>query len=100
VFAELVLSLDRFDPQAGSGSGWLFGIARNVLARPRARLVCGLVRDRPVSVHVRIETPQACAERFEDETAVEVVPAARTQPVGMADRRMLSRPASFGSLDG
>jgi RNA polymerase sigma factor (sigma-70 family) len=43
VFAELVLSLDRFDPEAGSGSGWLFGIARNVLARARAR---GRVEDR------------------------------------------------------
>lgn len=43
VFAELVLSLDRFDPTRGSGSGWLFGIARNVLARARVR---GRVEDR------------------------------------------------------
>jgi DNA-directed RNA polymerase specialized sigma24 family protein len=35
VFAELVLSLGRFDPVAGTASGWLFGIARNVLARAR-----------------------------------------------------------------
>jgi len=43
VFAELVVSLRRFDPNAGSGSGWLFGIARNVLARSRRR---GQVEDR------------------------------------------------------
>lgn len=43
VFAEVVLSLGRFDPQRGSGSGWLFGIARNVLARSRER---GRVEDR------------------------------------------------------
>ncbi len=43
VFAELVLSLDRFDPAAGTASGWLFGITRNVLARARTR---GGVEDR------------------------------------------------------
>jgi RNA polymerase sigma factor (sigma-70 family) len=43
VFAELVLSLGRFDPVAGTASGWLFGITRNVLARARAR---GRVEDR------------------------------------------------------
>jgi RNA polymerase sigma-70 factor (ECF subfamily) len=43
VFAELVESLDRFDPDQGSGSSWLFGIARNVLARSRRR---GQVEDR------------------------------------------------------
>lgn len=43
VFAEVVVSLDRFDAQVGSGSGWLFGIARNVLARSRER---GQVEDR------------------------------------------------------
>ena len=42
-FAELLLSLERFDPRRGSGSGWLFGIAQNVLARARAR---GRVEDR------------------------------------------------------
>jgi RNA polymerase sigma-70 factor (ECF subfamily) len=43
VFAELVLSLDRFDPVSGTASGWLFGITRNVLARARTR---GRVEDR------------------------------------------------------
>lgn len=43
VFAELVISLDRFDPGVGTASGWLFGIARNVLARSRQR---GRVEDR------------------------------------------------------
>ena len=43
VFAEIVVSLERFDPTLGSASGWLFGIARNVLARSRQR---GRVEDR------------------------------------------------------
>ncbi len=43
VFAELVVSVDRFDPDTGNASGWLFGIARNVLARARTR---GRVEDR------------------------------------------------------
>jgi RNA polymerase sigma factor (sigma-70 family) len=42
-FAELVSSLSRFDASVGSGSGWLFGISRNVLARSRQR---GRVEDR------------------------------------------------------
>lgn len=43
VFAEVVVSLDRFDARVGGASGWLFGIARNVLARSRER---GQVEDR------------------------------------------------------
>ncbi|MGH2881889.1 MAG: RNA polymerase sigma factor [Solirubrobacteraceae bacterium] len=43
VFAQVILSVDRFDPEIGSASAWLFGIARNTLARARAR---GRVEDR------------------------------------------------------
>jgi RNA polymerase sigma factor (sigma-70 family) len=37
VFAQALSSVDRFDPRLGSASGWLFGIARNLLARSRER---------------------------------------------------------------
>jgi RNA polymerase sigma factor (sigma-70 family) len=37
VFATVVLSVERFDPALGTAAGWLFGIARNVLARSRER---------------------------------------------------------------
>jgi RNA polymerase sigma factor (sigma-70 family) len=43
VFAEALASAERFDPQLGQASAWLFGIARNVLARSRER---GRVEDR------------------------------------------------------
>jgi RNA polymerase sigma factor (sigma-70 family) len=36
-FAEVVTSLGRFDPARGGGAAWLFGMARNVLARSRER---------------------------------------------------------------
>jgi RNA polymerase sigma-70 factor (ECF subfamily) len=37
VFAETLGSAQRFDPGRGTGAGWLFGIARHVLARSRER---------------------------------------------------------------
>jgi len=43
VFAQALGSSDRYNPALGSGSAWLFGIARNVLARSRER---GRVEDR------------------------------------------------------
>jgi RNA polymerase sigma-70 factor (ECF subfamily) len=43
VFAAALESLERFDPALGDAAGWLFGIARNVLARSRER---GRVEDR------------------------------------------------------
>ncbi len=43
VFAAALDSLERFDPALGDAAGWLFGIARNVLARSRER---GRVEDR------------------------------------------------------
>jgi RNA polymerase sigma factor (sigma-70 family) len=43
VFAEALDSARRFDPGLGTGSAWLFGIARNLLARSRER---GRVEDR------------------------------------------------------
>ena len=43
VFAEALGSASRFDPALGTPGAWLFGIARNVLARSRAR---GRVEDR------------------------------------------------------
>jgi len=43
VFAEALGSAGRFDPALGTVAAWLFGIARNVLARSRAR---GRVEDR------------------------------------------------------
>jgi RNA polymerase sigma factor (sigma-70 family) len=43
VFAAALGSAERFDPELGSGSGWLFGIARHVLGRSRER---GRVEDR------------------------------------------------------
>ncbi len=43
VFAQALASARRFDPEQGSGAAWLFGIARHVLARSRAR---GRVEDR------------------------------------------------------
>ena len=42
-FASLVESAERYDPALGQADGWLFGIARNVLARSRER---GRVEDR------------------------------------------------------
>jgi RNA polymerase sigma factor (sigma-70 family) len=42
-FAQALGSSERFDPALGSGAAWLFGIARNVLARSRER---GRVEDR------------------------------------------------------
>jgi RNA polymerase sigma-70 factor (ECF subfamily) len=42
-FASLVESAERYDPALGKADGWLFGIARNVLARSRER---GRVEDR------------------------------------------------------
>jgi RNA polymerase sigma-70 factor (ECF subfamily) len=42
-FAALVESAERYDPALGKADGWLFGIARNVLARSRER---GRVEDR------------------------------------------------------
>ena len=42
-FAEALGSASRFDPALGTASAWLFGIARNVLARSRQR---GTVEDR------------------------------------------------------
>jgi RNA polymerase sigma-70 factor (ECF subfamily) len=42
-FAEVVASLRRFDAGRGSARGWLYGIARNVLARSRER---GVIEDR------------------------------------------------------
>ena len=42
-FAALVESSERYDPALGKADGWLFGIARNVLARSRER---GRVEDR------------------------------------------------------
>lgn len=43
VFAEALSSVERFDPALGAGRAWLFGIARNILARSRTR---GQVEDR------------------------------------------------------
>ncbi|MGP0100662.1 MAG: RNA polymerase sigma factor [Solirubrobacteraceae bacterium] len=43
VFAAALDSLERFDPALGRAGAWLFGIARNVLARSRER---GRVEDR------------------------------------------------------
>ena len=42
-FAQALDAVRRFDPQLGSASAWLFGIARHVLAHSRAR---GRVEDR------------------------------------------------------
>lgn len=42
-FAQALASAAHFDPTLGSGAAWLFGIARNVLARSRER---GRVEDR------------------------------------------------------
>ncbi len=36
-FAEALCSAGRFDPDRGEAAGWLFGIARHLLARSRAR---------------------------------------------------------------
>ncbi len=41
-FAEALGSAKRYDPQLGTAAAWLFGIARNVLARSRER---GRVQD-------------------------------------------------------
>ena len=43
VFAAALESLERFDPKLGDAGAWLFGIARNLLARSRER---GRVEDR------------------------------------------------------
>jgi RNA polymerase sigma factor (sigma-70 family) len=43
VFAEALGASERFDPTLGTGSAWLFGIARNLLGRSRDR---GRVEDR------------------------------------------------------
>lgn len=37
VFAQALSSVERFDPRLGTAAGWLFGIARNLLARSRER---------------------------------------------------------------
>ncbi|HWH11275.1 MAG TPA: RNA polymerase sigma factor [Solirubrobacteraceae bacterium] len=37
VFAQALVALDRFDPALGEPDAWLFGIARNLLSRSRAR---------------------------------------------------------------
>ena len=37
VFAQALSSIDRFDPALGTAGSWLFGIARNVVARSRER---------------------------------------------------------------
>ena len=37
VFAEALGSAQRFDPELGTASAWLYGIARNLLARSRDR---------------------------------------------------------------
>ena len=37
VFAQALASAARFDPALGQAAGWLFGIARHVLARSRER---------------------------------------------------------------
>src|SRR5271166_1314034 len=37
VFAAALESLERFDPELGDAGAWLFGIARNLLARSRQR---------------------------------------------------------------
>jgi RNA polymerase sigma factor (sigma-70 family) len=42
-FAQALASAGRFDPELGAVDGWLFGIARNLVARSRAR---GQVEDR------------------------------------------------------
>lgn len=42
-FAQALASVERFDPALGTAAGWLFGIARNLLARSRER---GRVEDR------------------------------------------------------
>lgn len=42
-FAQALTSHHRYDPELGTAAAWLFGIARNVLARSRAR---GQVEDR------------------------------------------------------
>jgi RNA polymerase sigma factor (sigma-70 family) len=42
-FAQALASISRYDPQLGTAAAWLFGIARHVLARSRAR---GQVEDR------------------------------------------------------
>lgn len=42
-FASALESLERFDPELGDAGAWLFGIARNLLARSRER---GRVEDR------------------------------------------------------
>lgn len=42
-FASLVESAERYDPALGQAGAWLFGIARNLLARSRER---GYVEDR------------------------------------------------------
>jgi DNA-directed RNA polymerase specialized sigma24 family protein len=36
-FAEALSSAGRFDPARGEAAGWLFGIARHLLARSRER---------------------------------------------------------------
>ncbi len=42
-FAQALSSLNRYDPELGAGGAWLYGIARNLLARSRER---GQVEDR------------------------------------------------------
>ena len=43
LFAQALGSVERFDPSLGTAAGWLFGIARHVLARSREK---GQVEDR------------------------------------------------------
>jgi RNA polymerase sigma-70 factor (ECF subfamily) len=42
-FAQALASASRYDPELGAAGAWLFGVARHVLARSRAR---GQVEDR------------------------------------------------------
>lgn len=89
VFAELVVSLQRFHPNAGSASGWLFGIARNVLTRSRRR---GQVEDR---ARRRLGLPllvasDAAIERIESSFKVERVVGAQAGE-GVGDGRRIPK---------